>query len=280
MGLSALSYGQQQGKVLESLTMKSAIMKKDMKFTMYLPPDYDTSKRSYPIVYLLHGYSDDDTGWLQFGEVNQAADKGIREGTIPPMIIAMPDGGVTWYMNDIKGEARWEDMFVKEFIPFIESQYRVKKAREFRGIAGLSMGGNGATVLAMRHTDLFAACGALSSAYFTEQEIIDMPDERYDSFFAALFGAGKGEQRLGENWKKYSAFELAKTKTEEIKKVRWWIDCGDDDFLYKGNDAMHSLLRDLNVPHEYRVRDGAHTWSYWRSGIVLALEFIGGSFHR
>jgi enterochelin esterase-like enzyme len=79
----------QIGKVQERLTINSKILGKDVHFSLYLPADYESSNRKYPITYLLHGYGDDDTGWVQFGEVNRYADKAIADGTIPPMIIAV-----------------------------------------------------------------------------------------------------------------------------------------------------------------------------------------------
>lgn len=77
------------------------------------------------------------------------------------------------------------------------------------------------------------------------------------------------------------ALEVVGTKTaDELKKVRYWIDCGDDDGLSKGNCLLHIALMDKGVPHEFRVRDGAHTWTYWRTGIIDGLAFIGQSFHQ
>ena len=67
---------------------------------------------------------------------------------------------------------------------------------------------------------------------------------------------------------------------EKVRSVRIYLDCGDDDFLYRGNSTFHILLRDLNILHEYRVRDGGHQWSYWRSGLFEGLKFIGTSFHQ
>ncbi len=84
---SLASMGQKTGKVLEERTVKSTVMNRDVRYTIYLPADYETSERTYPVVYLLHGYTDDNTGWLQFGEVNRFADKAIEDGTIPPTII-------------------------------------------------------------------------------------------------------------------------------------------------------------------------------------------------
>jgi len=134
----------QSGKVMESLKFESELVSYPVKYSIYLPSDYATSNRSYPVLYLLHGYSDDETGWIQFGEANTIADKGIANGDFSSCIIVMPDGKVSWYVNSFDGKDPWEDMFVKEFIPFIEKEYRIRSQKEFRAIAGLSMGGYGA----------------------------------------------------------------------------------------------------------------------------------------
>ena len=136
---------QAHGKVLEQEIIKSPILQKDVRYTVYLPPDYDQSARSYPVVYLLHGYTDDNTGWLQFGEINRFADKAIEEGTIPPMIIIMPNGDSSWYINSYDGKEAYEDFFIKEFMPAVEKRFRIKAEKRYRGIAGLSMGGYGST---------------------------------------------------------------------------------------------------------------------------------------
>src|SRR5687768_7949902 len=117
----------QGGKVYDNLSMPSKILKMDRKYAVYLPPGYETSERSYPVLYLLHGGGDDQTGWVQFGEVENIADKAIREGKSTAMIIIMPDAntGQRGYFNDIKGEWRYEDFFFQEFMPHIEKTYRI-----------------------------------------------------------------------------------------------------------------------------------------------------------
>jgi len=173
-------------------------------------------------------------------------------------------------------------MFISEFIPFIDSTYRTRADKQYRGIAGLSMGGYGALHTAMRNTDLFAACAAFSSGIRTPEELVQMSQDRYDRYYGRLFGPGlEGEARLSPEWKAFSPLMLLDTvPIEKLKSVRWYIDIGDDDFLYKGNSALHVKMRDMNLPHEYRVRNGTHTWSYWRSGLKPALAFIGTSFHQ
>ena len=272
----------QKGKVIESISFKSNIVSYPVKYSVYLPADYETSQREYPVVYLLHGYSDDETGWIQFGEANTIADKGVANGDFPACIIIMPDGKVTWYCNSADGKDNWEDMFVKEFIPAMEKTYRIRAKKEFRAIAGLSMGGYGALKLSMRNPDLFSTCVAMSSGTFTDEEIRQFPDNQYIGYFKNLYGNDlKGEARITEAWKANSPLHLIHTvSADKLKNIRFYIDCGDDDFLYKGNSTLHIEMRDLKLPHEYRVRNGGHEWSYWRTGLFDGLKFIGEKFRR
>jgi S-formylglutathione hydrolase FrmB len=277
-----IAFAQPAGKVLETRMVRSNILGKDVRYTVYLPTDYETSNRTYPVVYLLHGYTDDNTGWLQFGEINRYADKAIAEGIIPPMVIIMPNGDSSWYINAYDGKENYEDFFIKEFMPTIEKTYHIKAEKKFRGIAGLSMGGFGTLSFALKYPQLFAACAPLSAAVIDDDAISSMPDANYEATFAQLYGRGlKGKDRLNSEWNKNSILKIVEKKSaDELKKVRYWIDCGDDDFLTKGNCLLHIALTEKRVPHEYRVRDGAHTWTYWRTGITDALKFIGDSFHQ
>jgi enterochelin esterase-like enzyme len=271
-----------QGQVSEGLRFSSAILGREVRYTVYLPPDYQISTRRYPVVYLLHGFTDDDSAWIQFGEVNLAADRAIAQREIPPMIIIMPDAGVTWYINDLQGKVKFEDMFIQEFIPYIDKTYRTRPKKEFRGIAGLSMGGWGALMFSMRHPDQFAACAAFSAAVWMDEDIVSIKQPMYDQLFSDIFGAKPaGQDRLNPHFRKYHPLDLAKTlPVESLKKVRFYIDCGDDDFLIKGNAALHVVLNERKVPHEFRVRDGEHSWVYWRTGIIDGLKSIGEIFHR
>ena len=268
--------------MIEEKTIKSAILNKTVKYTVYVPADYETSERSYPVVYLLHGYSDDNTGWLQFGEINRLADAAINDGAIPPMIIVMPNGDSSWYINSYDGKEKYEDFFIKEFMPTVEKAFRIKAEKRYRGIAGLSMGGYGTLIYSLKHPELFSAAAPLSAAIFDDGTLEQTPDDRYATVFGQLYGRGlKGKERLNTAWYANSVFKLVETKSaDDLKKVRYWIDCGDDDFLSKGNCQLHIALVDKAVPHEFRMRDGAHNWTYWRTGIINALSFIGDGFHQ
>jgi len=267
----------QTGKVMDNLTMPSKILKMDRKYAIYLPPDYETSQRSYPVLYLLHGGGDDQTGWVQFGEVLHIADKAINEGSATPMIIAMPDAstGKRGYLNEVKGEWRFEDFFFEEFMPFIEKTFRVKGEKRYRAISGLSMGGEGTFVYALHHPELFSSACPLSAAtgprsieelknYKLWQGIEGIPDADKESYF-----------------KKYNVLSLIESIPDNQKRaVRWYIDCGDDDFLYEGNSLVHIAMRKKEIPHEFRIRDGGHSWTYWRTSLPSVLEFVSMSFHQ
>ncbi len=281
LGLAAAAPPGQE-RVQENSRLASPILGRDVDYGIYLPPDYFETTRRYPVVYLLHGLSDDESGWIQFGELPQTADRAIADRAIPPMIVVMPDAGATFYINDYQGKVRYEDFLVKELIPYIDKTYRTRPTREFRGVAGLSMGGWGALTLSMRHPDLFSACAAFSAAVWTEEEAAAMEGPMYERMFAGLFGPRPAEKgAVATHFKAVNPISLARALPDtELRKVRYYVDCGDDDFLIRGNCALHLALTERKVPHEFRVRDGGHAWSYWRTGIVDGLEFIGRGFHR
>ena len=190
-----------QGIVKEKQVIKSAILNKEVHYSIYLPSDYNTSDRAYPVTYLLHGFGDADDGWIQFGEINRLADEGIKTGKMPPMIIVTPDGFTSFYLNAANGSFNYEDFFMKELIPYIEKTYKVKAERNYRGIAGLSMGGYGALLYALKHPDLFIASAPLSAAVWTDNDIIALDDNMYNTYFSNSIGKNlKGKDRLTPTW--------------------------------------------------------------------------------
>ena len=271
-----------RGRVVEGLTIDSDLLKKEVRYSVYLPFDYETSERYYPVVYLLHGYTDNDAGWIQFGEANIKADKAIATGEIPPMIIIMPDGGVSWYINNHDGSVAYEDFFFKELMPHVEKKYRIRQQKRYRGIAGLSMGGFGTLVYSMKHPDMFAACAAFSAGLTPPEEAPKMDQSRWNQLFGPVYGKGlEGEERLTEHFLKNNPFHIAReADKQKLESVRYYIDCGDDDFLSGANSYFHMVMQQEEIPHEFRVRDGKHAWPYWRSGLIDGLKFIGESFHQ
>jgi enterochelin esterase-like enzyme len=268
--------GAQTGKVLDALSLKSRILNMDRKYAIYLPPDYETSQRSYPVLYLLHGGGDDHTGWVQFGEVLHITDKAIKEGTATPMIIVMPDAntGRRGYANDATGTWRYEDFFFQEFMPFIEKTYRIKGDKRYRAVAGLSMGGEGTFSYALHRPDLFSAACPLSAA--TGPRTVEEAKARLSRDNPTLT-----DTAISAYVKRQNVVGLVNAMPDSLKKsVRWYIDCGDDDFLYEGNSLVHIAMRKREIPHEFRIRDGGHNWTYWRTSLPAVLEFISMGFHQ
>ena len=270
----------QSGIVRDDLSMKSKILISERKYAVYLPPDYNTSQRSYPVLYLLHGSGDDQTGWIQFGEVLHIADKAIQDGSATPMIIIMPDAntGRRGYSNDILGTWRYEDFFFEELIPYVEKTYRIKSEKRYRAIAGLSMGGEGTFTYALHHPEMFSSACPFSAATgplkledtrkslqrFSPAPVENIPDSLIESYY-----------------RRQSVLFLIENFPDDKKiSVRWYIDCGDDDFLYEGNSLIHIAMRKKEIPHEFRTRDGGHNWTYWRASLPEVLRFVSDAFHQ
>lgn len=268
-----------KGMVNESRAVKSAILGYDIKYSVYLPADYNSSSRSYPVLYLFHGYTDDETSWIQFGEVNITADKLIESGEASPMIIVMPDAGLTWYINNFDGSVSYKDAFFKEFIPTIEKSYRIRSKKEFRAIGGLSMGGYGAILYSLNHPDMFVACLPFSAAIRNDSLML-LRLRIGESSSNECYGKLNGDS-LPETWKINSVLGSATTlPISQLNSVKYFIDCGDKDELLFGNSLLHFILMDRKVPHEFRVRGGEHEWLYWRQSIEDGLRFISEEFKR
>jgi enterochelin esterase-like enzyme len=274
--ISALTSRAQTGMVFDNLGMPSEILGGERKYAAYLPPCFETSNRSYPVLYLLHGAGDDQSGWIQFGEVMHIADKAIKEGKATPMVIIMPDAntGHRGYFNDITGKWRYEDFFFNELMPYVEDKYHIRKEKRYRAIAGLSMGGGGTFMYALRRPELFSSACPLSA--YTGPLSLQEAKQRF---------AGNNEEItdgvLNEYYENHNALSLINNWPDSNKKaVRWYIDCGDDDFLFEGNSLVHIAMKKNGIPHEFRIRDGGHSWTYWRESLPEVLQFVSGGFHQ
>lgn len=272
---------QQTGKYFEGQTLESKYLKGTRHYSVYLPADYQVSERTYPVLYLLHGAGDNHTSWEQFGEVRHIADKAIADGTATPMIIVMPDAH-EGYFNELDHSWHGEDFFFKELIPHIEKNYRVKTDKQFRAVAGLSMGGGGAIGYALRHPDMFSAVCPLSAApgpadykEFIERAYRRIGKERTDRQSKEVLDSTYIETNLIEKF-----LSLEGEQLEKVRKLRWYFDCGDDDHLSIRLGGMREAMDKQKISHEYRIRDGRHNWEYWRGSLPEVLKFVSKSFHR
>ena len=205
--------------------------------------------------------------------IEVAADEAIAAGMARPMIVVMPDAsgegpkrtGRHMGYFDVPGWD-YERFFFEEFMPAVEKRYRIASDKAHRAVAGLSMGGGGTAVYALHHPELFGSACSMSG-------LLDMfPGRRsYDNAF---------QQSVADN----SPVALLRGMTAEqldgVRSVRWWVDCGDDDFLWKCNVDFYTLMRERDIPLQYRMRDGGHTWRYWQTVLPDALTFVSNGFGK
>lgn len=269
-------------RIIESMVMHSRILNMNVLFSVCLPQDYYNTKKSYPVVYLLHGLGDDENSWLEYGQVSQYADKSVQSYGTVPMIFVMPQAFRTYYVNDYKGSFRYQDMFVNELVPYIDSLFHTKADRQHRALMGYSMGGFGALNLHLKHPDIFGSTVPLSISVRTDEQYMAEDASGWDEQWGRLFGEPgfKGSDRITEYYKQNSPFYiLPKMTAAEIKQLNIYIDNGDkEQTLCRSNEELHILMRKLNVPHQFRVRDGGHSFQYWCSALPNALRFISDAF--
>lgn len=269
-------------RIMESLVMKSRILRQDVKFSVCLPVNYYDGNQSYPVVYLLHGLGDDETAWLEYGQISQSSEHLAEKGEIVPMIFIMPQGYRNYYVNDYKGTFLYQDMFVKELVPYIDSLFRTIADKQHRALMGYSMGGFGALILHLEHPDIFGSAVPLSISIRTDEQYMTEDASEWDEQWGRLFGGPglNGADRITEYYKQNNPFYIIpELSPDDFKNYHIYIDNGDkEQTLCRSNEELHILMREMNFPHEYRVRNGGHSFEYWCSALPNALRFISDAF--
>jgi enterochelin esterase family protein len=235
---------------------RSAVAGDQRDFYVYTPPGYDpAAKTTYPVLYLLHGYSDDASGWTAVGRANVILDNLIARGKAKPMIVVMPLGYGTmeiitlgwgaWSHTDVRDRnfSNFREALLTEVMPKVESEYRVASDRNSRAIAGLSMGGSESLLTGLNNLDKFAWIGAFSSG--------GIPDE-FEQDFPGLDAKANQQIRL------------------------LWIACGTEDRLIAVNRKLREWLKSKNIQHTDIETSGMHTWMVWRRNLA---DFAGLLFH-
>ncbi len=213
----------------------------------------------FPVLYLLHGLSDDQSGWMRWTSIERY----VRE---LPLIVVMPDGGRGFYCDAEQGFA-YESALVRDLIGYVDDMFPTKRSREGRVAAGLSMGGYGAAKLALKFPDLF--CGAVSHSGAMCFAHRTMPADSENSFHRE-FGRVVGENPIGGP---NDLFALAE-HLDPAHRPALRVDCGTEDFLLDDNRAFHAHLEHLGFPHEYHEFPGAHNWQYWDEHVQGAINFL------
>jgi enterochelin esterase-like enzyme len=276
------AFTQSELRIIESMVMPSRILNQEVRFSVVLPENYYETKASFPVVYLLHGLGDDETSWLEYGQISQYADKAVNDKEIIPMIFVMPQGFRTYYVNDYKASFLYQDMFVNELVPFIDSLFRTIPEKGKRAVMGYSMGGFGAMILPLKHPEMFGVSVPLSMSVRTDDQYKTEDAGGWDEQWGRLFGEPgfKDSARITEYYRQNSPFHvLPKMQPEIFKNLRIYMDNGDkEQTLCRSNEELHILMRRLGIPHEYRVRNGGHSFEYWCTALPDAMNFISDAF--
>ncbi|MDH6309942.1 enterochelin esterase-like enzyme [Dysgonomonas sp. PFB1-18] len=264
---------------IETKTIKSEVLSADREYTIFLPKSYDTdTSKKYPVLYLLHGMMQTNNDWFHRGYVKDVMDQLTASGEASEMIIVSPNAGGDMSKGHWNGYFdmpgwKYETFFFTEFLPYIEKTYRAIGNKQSRAVAGLSMGGGGATAYGQRHSDMFGAVYAMSA-------LMSIPEEgahRFDdpnSLMAIL------TRSVIENSCVKYVEEADEQRKAQLRTVAWFVDCGDDDFLLDRNIELTQAMRKGFIPCEFRVRDGGHTWEYWHSALYTCLPFVSRSFNK
>src|SRR4026209_459164 len=265
---------------LEYKSFPSKLLGRELKYGVYLPNSYSTSPaKKYPVLYFLHGLFEDETRWSSRGQTDQIMDRTIAEGKIGEFIVAIPYGGTSFYTNMRDASEKWEDAIVTEFLPMIESSYRVNATRATRGISGTSMGGYGALKIAMKHPDLFGSASSHSVVLLQDLSAAKVSAGRL-ARFQMLFDRIYGINQDLTYWESNNPMTLAKD-TKKLNGLKLYFDCGtEDDFGFEvGARQLDEQLTKAGYPHESHLYPGRHGWDFAKLHTSESLLFLWKAFN-
>jgi enterochelin esterase-like enzyme len=232
---------------------------RDMPYYIYLPPDYGTADRKYPVLYMLHGLGGHREEWIAYGLIN-VVDQEITSGSLQPMIVVLPQGDKGYWTNHTGEGPLWGEYLYRDVVNMIDSTYRTIRAPQARAIGGLSMGGWGALSTAFLHPNIFGIVGAHSASL-----------RPFDGELPYLGGA--------EEYATKDPLALA-VAAPGIEGLRIWIDAGEEDAWAARSRQLSQELRDRGIDHILQIYPGGHDYTYWSEHTLDYVRFYGSSFAR
>jgi S-formylglutathione hydrolase FrmB len=239
--------------VMRDVTFHSASLNRDMPYRAIVPANIPPGSK-LPVVFLLHGGNGSFRDWSNETDVARFAERGL--------ILVMPDGDESWYTNSAEHPRdRYEDYITQDLVADVEARFPAATRRESRAIMGMSMGGFGAVKLALRHPDLYAFAGGLSSA-------LDAPGRPFSTsrigqyrHYRSIFGPVDSASRRDND-----PFVLA-SSADPSKMPYFFLTCGNKEGLLATNRSFARLLAERHVPYEFHVAAGGHDWQQWNGGL-------------
>lgn len=259
---------------VECGALASKILGRSVRFCAVLPPPYDAQpSRRFPVLYWLHGLGQDEQSFINSGGLALLEDM-RRDGRLGDFLLITPDAGRTFYLDSRDGQNRYEDFFIREFLPGMEHRFRIEAGRATRGISGVSMGGFGALHFGLKYPEKFGAVSAHSAALMEEPPPAFTSGARL-GFLEDVFG-WPVDRRF---WERNSVFADARHAPVN-ENWRIYFDCGtEDDYGFdEGNQALDRLLRSRGIRHEFHLYPGSHGWGYFAKHLPASLEFQWKAF--
>lgn len=244
---------------IEEHTFHSKALGRDMPTRVVLPQEYFTDNQRYPVLYLLHGWNGDYQNWTTLTNL-------IAYSASYPMIVVTPGAENSWYINAAPGR-HFEDYIVSDLIAEIDACYRTIAMPHCRAIAGLSMGGYGAVLAALKHPDLFAIAGAISGAFSGPSGAEEAMPEIAESIQIAFGPPGSCLRREND-------LELLLKQVEPSTLPYLYVACGTQDPLLQANRTLAAALTTQQVEYEYHEYPGGHTWEFWDSTLPALLQTV------
>lgn len=252
-----------QAALVDTVVTYSAAMKKNIKAVVVRPDNY-TTKSSWPVVYLLHGYSGNYADWI-----TKVRTLGALSDQLQLLIVCADGGYSSWYWNSPRDSAfQYETYVSQELVQWIDAHFNTIRQPAGRAITGLSMGGHGALYLAFKHQDIFGAAGSMSGG-------VDIRPFPLNWDMALRLGS---YAEAPANWESHTVINLL--HLVKPNKLAILIDCGTEDFFYSVNQALHNELLYRNIPHDFITRPGAHNWTYWTNALPYQLLFMQQFFSK
>lgn len=280
LGLACVSFAHPAAAAgrAECRSIPSSILGRKVAYCVLLPPSYDADKaRRYPVLYFLHGLGENEQMLPNSGGWNLIQDLWDQK-RIGEFLIATPDAGRSFYINSRDGRVRYEDFFIREFLPFIESHYRIRADRAHRGISGVSMGGYGSLRFGFRYLQLFGSVSAHSAALVGKLPRAQLGSQTERALSWALGGAfGTPFDRAF--WDRDSPFTLVRNGPRPAG-MKLYFDCGtEDEFGFNvGAQEFHDLLVSRGIPHEFHLYLGGHDEAYVAQHLPASLAFHSRAF--
>jgi putative tributyrin esterase len=248
---------------LQTRTLHSQALGRALKYRVWLPPGYFNATKRYPVLYLLHGWHGDETNWSTLTKLTKYADN-------LPVIIVMPDGQDSWYVDSALDEkAKFEAYLMQDLIQAIEQSWRTVQGREGRAIAGLSMGGYGAVKEALKHPEMFRVAASLSGAFNAGSPELEREREDLRPSLTKAFGPERSETRQLND-----LYALAQ-KADAKAMPYLYIDCGNqDESFLEPNRKLAAILSQRKFLYEYHEFPGAHDWQYWDKRLPVVLSLV------